>query len=61
MTTESNHFKNIESYTLQKPLFNDKSVSEKLEVLEQLIELLINCVNGKMNVTQIEEVIDNLC
>jgi hypothetical protein len=59
VTTESNHFKNIESYTLQKPLFNDKSVSEKLEVLEQLIGLMNNCANGTMKVTK--EVIDNLC
>ena len=60
VTSESNHFKNIESYTLSKPLFNDKSVEEKVEVVEKLINLLINCANGKMRVTQIEEVIDNL-
>ena len=60
MNTESNHFKQIESYTLNKPLFNDKGVTEKVEVLEKLIDLLINCANGKMRVTQIEEVIDNL-
>jgi hypothetical protein len=57
---DSNHFKNIESYTLSKPLFNDKSVTEKVEVVEELINLLINCANGKMRVNQIEEVIDNL-
>ena len=60
MTTESNHFKNIESYTLDKSLFNEKSLIEKVEVLEQLIGLLTDCANGKTGVTQIKEVIDNL-
>ena len=60
VTTDSNHFKNIQSYTLEKFLFNEKSVTEKVEVLEQLIDLLTDCANGKMGVTQIEEVIDNL-
>ena len=58
--SNSNHFKNIQSYTLEKPLFNEKSLTEKVEVLEKLIDLLINCANGKMRVTQIKEVIDNL-
>ena len=60
VTTDSNHFKNIQSYTLEKPLFNEKNVTEKVEVLEQLINLLTDCANGKMRVTQIEEVIENL-
>ena len=60
VTTDSNHFKNIQSYTLEKSLYNEKSVTEKVEVLEQLIDLLTDCANGKMRVTQIEEVIDNL-
>jgi len=58
--SDSNHFKNIESYTLSKSLFNDKGVTEKVEVVEKLINLLTDCANGKMRVTQIEEVIDNL-
>ena len=60
VTTDSNNFKNIESYILDKPLFNEKSLTEKVEVLEQLIDLLTDCANGKMRVTQIEEVIENL-
>ena len=58
--SNSNHFKNFQSYTLEKSLFNEKSVTEKVEVLEQLIVLLTDCANGKMRVTQIKEVIDNL-
>ena len=49
ITTESNQFKNIESYTLGKPLFNDKSVEEKVEVLEQLVGLLTDCANKKIH------------
>jgi hypothetical protein len=60
VNTDSNHFKNIESYTLEKPLFNGKNVTEKVEVVEQLINLLTDCANGKISVTQIVEVIDNL-
>ena len=60
VTSESNHFKNIESYTLSKPLFNDKGVTDKVEVVEQLISLLTDCADGKMRVTQIKEFIDNL-
>jgi hypothetical protein len=60
VTTDSNHFKNIESYTLGKPLFNDKNVTEKIEVVEQLVTLLTDCVNGKMRTQQVKEVIDNL-
>ena len=58
--SNSNHFKNIQSYTLDRSLFNEKSLTEKVEVLEQLVTLLTDCANGKMRVTQIEEVIDNL-
>ena len=58
--SNSNHFKNIQSYTLDRSLFNEKSVTEKVEVVEQLIDLLTDCANEKMRVTQIEEVIDNL-
>ena len=58
--SKSNHFKNIQSYTLEKSLFNEKNVTEKVEVVEQLIVLLTDCANGKMGVTQIVEVIDNL-
>ena len=58
--TNSNHFKNIESYTLSKPLFNDKSDTEKVEVLEKIITLLLDCANGKLRTNDIEEVIDNL-
>ena len=60
VTTNSNHFKNIESYNLTKSLFNEKSNGEKVEVLEQLITLLTDCANGKMRTNQIEEFIDNL-
>jgi hypothetical protein len=60
VNSDSNHFKNIESYTLNKPLFNDKGVTEKVEVVEKLITLLTDCANGKMRTKQIEEVIDNL-
>jgi len=49
ITTESNQFKNIESYTLGKPLFNDKSVEEKVEVLELLVGLLTDCANKKIH------------
>ena len=58
--TNSNHFKNIESYTLSKSIFNDKRDTEKVEVLEKLITLLLDCANGKMKVNQIDEVIDSL-
>ena len=57
---DSNHFKNIQSYTLEKTLFNDKSLTEKIEVIEKLIDLLTDCANGKMGVNEIKEVIDNL-
>ena len=60
VNTDSNHFKNIQSYTLDKSLFNEKSLTEKVEVVEHLIVLLTDCANGKMRVTQIEEVIENL-
>jgi len=60
VTTNSNHLKNIESYTLGKPLFNEKSLLEKVEVVEQLVGLLTDCANGKIGGNQIIEVIDNL-
>ena len=60
VTTDSNHFKNIQSYTLEKSLYNEKSVAEKVEVVEQLIVLLTDCANGKIGSNKIEEVIDNL-
>lgn len=56
----SNHFKNLDGYTLTKSLFNNKSLVEKVEVLEQLVDLLINCANRKMNTKQITDFIDNL-
>lgn len=60
VSTNSNHFKNIESYNLTRSLFNGKSDTEKVEILEQLITLLTDCANGKMRTNQIEEFIDNL-
>ena len=60
VNTDSNHFKNLNGYTLTKPLFNGKSLTEKVEVLEQLVGLLTDCANGKMRTNKIEEVIDNL-
>ena len=43
-----------------KPLLNEKSLTEKFEVVQQLVSLLTDCANGKMRVTQIKEFIDNL-
>jgi len=60
ISTESNQFKNIESYTLNKPLFNEKSLTEKVEVLEQLITLLTDCANGKIHNKEIILNINNL-
>ena len=60
VTTDSNHFKNIESYTLTKSLFNEKSNGEKVEVLEQLITLLTDCANGKIGSKDIILIINNL-
>lgn len=60
VTTNSNHFKNIESYNLTRPLFNGKSNTEKVETLEQLVGLLTDCANEKMRINQIEKFIDNL-
>ena len=56
----SNHFKNLDGYTLTKSLFNNKSLVEKVEVLEQLVGLLTDCANRKMNTKQITDYIDNL-
>ena len=55
-----NYFKNIQPYTLDKPLFNGKGVTECVEVLEQLVSLLTKCANEKMNKNQIIDFIDNL-
>ena len=60
VNTDSNHFKNIESYTLDRSLLDDKNLTEKVEVLEKLINLLINCANRKMSLTGFKEFIDNL-
>ena len=60
VTTNSNHFKNIEYYNLTRSLFNGKSDTEKVETLEQLVGLLTDCANGKMRINQIEKFIDNL-
>ena len=57
---DSNYFKNIQSYTLSKSLYNEKSLTEKVEVVEQLVGLLTKCANGKISVTKIKEFIDNL-
>ena len=58
--SDSNHFKNIESYTLEKPLFNERSLTEKVEVVEKLITLLTKCPNKEISITRVKEFIDNL-
>ena len=58
--SDSNYFKNIESHTLSKPLFNEKSLTEKVEVVEQLVDLLTKCANGKISSASIKGFIDNL-
>ena len=58
--TDSNHFKNIESYNLEKTLFGEKNIQEKIELLEQLIGLLIDCASNKMKIQDIEDCIENL-
>ena len=60
VSTNSNHFKNIESYNLTRSLFNGESDTEKVETLEQLITLLTDCANRKMNTKQITDFIYNL-
>ena len=60
VSTNSNHFKNIESYNLTRSLFNGKGDTEKVEILEQLITLLTDYNKKKMRTNQIEEFIDNL-
>ena len=40
ITTKSNHFKNIKSYTLDKHVFNEKTNLEKVNILEQLVKSL---------------------
>jgi len=60
VNNESNHFKNIESYNLERSLFNEKSVTEKVEVVEQLVTLLTDCANGKYERNKVAEFIDNI-
>ena len=60
VTTESNHFKNIQSYTLSKSLFNGKSLTETVEVVEQLVSLLTDYANRKIESKDIISGIDNL-
>ena len=56
----TNHFKNLNGHSLQKPLFKEEfSVEEKVEVLEKLITLLTDCAQGKLSVTDIESQIDD--
>jgi len=56
----TNYFKNIGSFTLNKPLFNEKNIIEKVEVVEQLSKIMVDYADGKMIFTQIIEIIDNL-
>jgi len=58
--SNSNHFKNIRSYNLSKSLFNEKSVTEKVELVEQLVNLMTDCANGKIGGKGIILVINNL-
>ena len=56
----TNHFKNLNGYSLQKPLFEEEySVEEKITVLEKLITLLTDCSQGKLSVADIESQIDD--
>ena len=56
----TNHFKNLNGYSLQKPLFKeDFTVEEKVEILEKLITLLTDCAQGKLSVADIESQIDD--
>ena len=56
---ETNHFKNLNGHSLQKPLFKEEfSVEEKVAVLEKLIILLTDCAQGKLRITDIESQID---
>ena len=56
----TNHFKNLNGHSLQKPLFKEEfSVEEKVEVLEKLITLLTDCAQGKLSVADIESQIDD--
>jgi hypothetical protein len=59
----NNYFKNIETYNLEKSLFSeDQSEEQKVEVLEQLVTLLTDCVNKKYkkNKKDFYNFIDNL-
>ena len=56
----TNHFKNINGHSLQKPLFKEEySVEEKVEVLEKLITLLTDCAQRKLSGADIESQIDD--
>ena len=56
----TNHFKNLNGYSLQKPLFKEEySVEEKVAVLEKLITLLTDCAQGKLSVSDIDSQIDD--
>ena len=60
VNTDSNHFKNIESYTLNKSLFNEKNVTEKVEVLEYLVGLLTDGTKSKIKNKVLVDIINNL-
>ena len=55
----TNHYQNVNGYSLQKPLFKEgQSNEEKVAVLEKLIVLLTDCAQGKLSVADIESQID---
>jgi hypothetical protein len=55
----TNHYQNVNGYSLQKPLFKEgQSNEEKVAVLEKLIVLLTDCAQGKLSITDIESQID---
>ena len=55
----TNHYQNVNGYSLQKPLFKEgQSNEEKVVVLEKLIVLLTDCAQGKLSVADIESQID---
>ena len=60
MNTGSNHFKNIELYTLTKSLFSGKSVTEKVEVLEYLVGLLTDGNKRKIKNKELVDIINKL-
>ena len=56
----TNHFKNLNGHSLQKPLFKEgQSNEEKVAMLEKLITLLTDCTQGKLSVADIESQIDD--